>query len=418
MKFCDITMAYSAKSGGIKTYINEKRQFLRENTDHEHLLIVPGARDRVRHAGRMTTVSIKSPLLPGQNEYRFFLNPSKIKQALVEHAPDVIELGSAYTEPWAAFAYRRERREAGGDCVLGAYFHTDVAKAYVEAPLLKAAHAWFRDVSALVSGVEKIADVAATGAQRYLRYVFSHCDLRFAASPSQAQRLREYGVEGIEVVPMGVDLKLFNPRRRSHALRAQFGASEDTCVLMFAGRLSPEKRVLTIVKAFERLGMDAQLWMLGDGPQRSDIEAAATRNPRIRIFDYESDRRRFADLLASADVYVSTGPFETFGISVIEAQASGLPVAGVSAGALRERVPPGLGFLGPVDDDEALAANVVRAASDRRAMGARARAHIEQHFSWQHALAQLFARYQERLPASGGAHRSISPSPEATDALR
>jgi alpha-1,6-mannosyltransferase len=400
MKFCDVTMAYNPKSGGIKTYIDEKRRFLRENTNHEHLLIIPGARDRVRHSERTTTVTIKSPLLPGQSAYRFFLTPMKIKQALLEHQPDIIELGSYYTEPWAAFAYRRELREAGRDCVIGAYFHTDVAKAYVAAPLRAAAHNWLADVSeALVIRVEQIADAAAVGAQRYIRYIFSHCDLKFAASPSQAARLREYGVEDVGIVPMGVDLKLFSPRRRSNALRTRYGADENTYVLMFAGRLAAEKRVLTIVDAFERLPqeMRAQLWMMGDGPQRSDIEAAAARNPDIRVLDYEADRRRFAETLASADVYVSAGPFETFGIAVIEAQASGLPVAGVNAGALRERVPAGLGFLGAVDDADALAENIVRAAQDRAALGVRARAHIVENFSWSRALAGLLESYEERL---------------------
>lgn len=401
MKFCDITMAYNAKSGGIKTYIDEKRRFLRENTDYEHLLIIPGARDRVRRSGRTTTVTIKSPLLPGQTAYRFFISPTKIKQVLLEEAPSAVELGSYYTEPWAAFAYRRRIREAGGDCLLGAYFHTDVAKAYVAAPMRAAAYNWLRDVSeALAGGVEKLADVAATGAQRYIRYVFSHCDLKFAASPSQAARLQEYGVEDIEIVPMGVDLKLFSPRRRSAEVRARYGADEKTVVVVFAGRLCAEKRVLTIVKAFEALpsGMPAQLWLMGDGPQRTDVETAAARNPNIRVFDYESDRGRFSELLASADLYVSAGPFETFAISVIEAQASGLPVVGVNAGALRERVPYGLGALGPVDDAEAMAANIVRAAHDRAAVGARARAHIVEHFGWSKALGKLLASYEAKLP--------------------
>lgn len=409
MKFCDITMAYNAKSGGIKTYIEEKRRFLRDTTDHEHVLIIPGARDRVRRSGRTVTVTVKSPLLPGQNEYRFFISPTKIKQALIEHAPDVIELGSTYTEPWAAFAYRRALRDAGRDCVLGAYFHTDVAKAYVAAPLRAAADSWLEDVSkSLANGVSKIADAAATGAERYIRYVFSHCDLKFAASPSQAERLREYGVDDVEVVPMGVDLKLFAPRRRSEAVRQRFGADRDTTVLMFAGRLCAEKRVLTIIEAFEKLPSDvnARLWLMGDGPQRGEAEAAAARNPNIRVFDYESDRKRFAELLASADVYVSAGPFETFGISVIEAQASGLPVVGVDAGALTERVPPGLGFLGPADDAGAMASNIVRASAERLAIGARARAHIEENFSWTHALASLVGSYEAKAEA-----RDISRKP-------
>ncbi|HYD73336.1 MAG TPA: glycosyltransferase [Candidatus Binatia bacterium] len=411
MKFCDITMAYNATSGGIKTYIDEKRRFLRENTDHEHLLIIPGSRDRVRRSGRTTTATIKSPLLPGQNAYRVFLTPTKIKHVLLNEAPDIVELGSYYTEPWAAFAYRRRLREAGANCLLSAYFHTDVAKAYVAAPMRAAAYNWLQDVSeALASGVEKLADVAATGAQRYIRYVFSHCDLKFAASPSQAARLEEYGVDDVEIVPMGVDLRLFNPRKRSAEARTRCGANENTTVLMFAGRLCAEKRVLTIIKAFEALPpeMPAQLWLMGDGPQRSDVESAAERNPNIRLFDYESDRTRFAELLASADIYVSAGPFETFGISVLEAQASGLPVIGVNAGALRERVLPGLGALGPVDDPEAMAANIVRAVQERAAIGPRARAHIADQFSWSKALTKLLASYEAKLPV-----RDEPPPPRA-----
>ena len=401
MKFCDITMAYNPTSGGIKTYVDEKRRFLRENTDYEHLLIVPGARDRVRRSGRTTTVTIRSPLLPGQNAYRFFLTPAKIKQVLLEEAPDIVELGSYYTEPWAAFAYRRRMRETGANCLLGTYFHTDVAKAYVAAPMRAAAYTWLQDVSeALATGVEKLADVAATGAQRYIRYVFSHCDLKFAASPSQAARLEEYGVDDVEIVPMGVDLKLFSPRRRSAEARARHGANENTTVLMFAGRLCAEKRVLTIIKAFEALPpqMSAQLWLMGDGPQRSEAEMAAASNSNIRLFDYEGDRARFAELLASADIYVSAGPFETFGISVLEAQASGLPVVGVNAGALRERVLPGLGALGPVDDAAAMAANIVRTAQERGVIGPRARAHIAEHFGWSKALKKLLASYEAQLP--------------------
>ena len=402
MKFCDITMAYNAKSGGIKTYVDEKRRYLRENTDYEHLLIIPGARDRVRRSGRSTTVTVKSPLLPGQDAYRVFVSPAKIRQVLHDEAPECVELGSYYTEPWAAFSYRRKRREARQACVLGAFFHTDVAKAYVSAPLRAAASNWLDASETLLSGAGKIADIAASGAEKYMRYVFANCDLAFAASPAQASRLHEYGVDEIEIVPMGVDLKLFSPRRRSADVRAQNGATDETLVLIYAGRLCAEKRVLTLIKAFESLPAmkPAQLWLVGDGPQRTDVHAAAARNHNIRLFPYQSDRTHFAELLASADIYVSAGPFETFAISVIEAQASGLPVVGVDAGALRERVSAALGRLGPVDDAQAMVANIMRVAEERESIRARARAHIAENFNWAKALAKLIACYEARLNES------------------
>jgi alpha-1,6-mannosyltransferase len=396
MKFCDLTMAYNAKSGGIKTYIDEKRRFLREHTDHEHLLIIPGSRDRVRRSERSATITLRGPLLPGQDVYRAFLSPRRIRELLMRERPDVIELGSYYTEPWAAFSYRRRQHEQGHACTVGAYFHTDVAQTYIAAPLRALAQSWLEDVSeTLAIGVERMAEVAAAGAEKYIGYVFNHCDVAMAASIAQAERLAEYGVEETHVVPMGVDLRLFHPRRRSEALRAANGAGPESTVLMYAGRLCNEKRVLNLIEAFRKLPkeLDVRLWMLGDGPQREEIESAAHELPAIRLLPYESERSRFAATLASADVYLSAGPFETFALSVIEAQACGLPVVGVDAGALRERVPAGMGFLGPVDDASAMVTNIMRAADDRKAIGWRARLHVEQHFSWPTAFSKLLRCY-------------------------
>lgn len=114
MKFCDITIAYNESSGGVRTYIDEKRRFLQTRTEHQHLLIVPGEEDKVEREGRSTTVYIHSPLLPGQDNYRCFLWPKSIKQVLLEHQPDIVELGSYYVEPWAESPIATScRRRAG-----------------------------------------------------------------------------------------------------------------------------------------------------------------------------------------------------------------------------------------------------------------------------------------------------------------
>jgi alpha-1,6-mannosyltransferase len=122
MRFCDLTMAYNVSSGGIRTYIDEKRRYFLEHTDHEHLLIVPGADDRIEREGRTTTIYIESPLLPNQDTYRYFRRPDKIRDLLVEHQPEIIELGSYYLCPWAAFAYREILQENGQTCLIGCDF--------------------------------------------------------------------------------------------------------------------------------------------------------------------------------------------------------------------------------------------------------------------------------------------------------
>jgi alpha-1,6-mannosyltransferase len=81
---------------------------------------------------------------------------------------------------------------------------------------------------------------------------------------------------------------------------------------------------------------------------------------------------------------------ETFGVSIIEAQASGLPVVGVAAGAMIDRVSEAVGRLGPVGDADAMARNIVAVwNADRSNMAAAARHHALQ-FSWERSMQVLF----------------------------
>ncbi len=81
---------------------------------------------------------------------------------------------------------------------------------------------------------------------------------------------------------------------------------------------------------------------------------------------------------------------ETFGVSIVEAQASGLPVVGVAAGAMVDRVTPDSGRLGPVDDASAMARNILDVwAADRVAMGEVAQEHARQ-YSWDRSMTDLF----------------------------
>ena len=304
----------------------------------------------------------------------------------------------------------------GRNCLVGCYFHTDVAEAYVGAPLRALAHGWLDERGERLAALGgKVADLAAHGAEKYFGAVFARCDLALAASAAQAARLREYGVERAEVVPLGTDLQLFDPRHRSAELRRRHGAGPDDLVLIYAGRLSTEKRVLTLVEALERLppALNAVLWIAGHGPLRDELAAIAARRPSLRLLPYQTDRAELARLLASADLYVSAGPHETFGLSVIEAQASGLPVVGVAAGALVERVPEGLGYLGPEGDAQAIADNIVKAAAERAAIAPRARRHVEQRFGWDSTFRKLLDCYAAALARLDGPLPRTRPVPRA-----
>jgi alpha-1,6-mannosyltransferase len=376
---CDLTHAYTPTSGGIRTYVDAKRRYVLDHTEHTHVLVIPGEEDAAEQGDRWATYRIKSPVIPGAAPYRFFLRRGALVEALREARPDVVELNSLYFEPWAAFRYRDE---APGARVSGYYF-TDLPGAYVGPAVRGVAGGW-------------LGERAERLTERYLRAIFGRCDIICAPSPAQAERLHRIGLPDVEVVVPGVDLETFHPRRRDPAVRAELGIPGEALLLFYAGRLDAEKRVFTMADAVRRVNEQrlVRLVMAGNGPHRDALVERAEAGDPLVVLPYQEDKRQLARLMASSDLYLTAGPHETFGLSVVEAQACGLPVVGVAAGALVERVDDATGRLGPVDDAEAMATNVMAVAERLDTMGTAARRHVEERYSWKATFDYLFALYE------------------------
>ncbi|HET7274937.1 MAG TPA: glycosyltransferase [Longimicrobiaceae bacterium] len=384
MKICDLTQSYASTGGGVRTYIQAKRDQIVAKTDHEHLLIVPGPTDSVVREGRTVTCTIKSPFVPGSRVYRLLLRSDKVLRILETEKPDLVECQCTYNLPWTALKYRRRNPAVR---VVGSYM-TDVPNAYV------------RPIAERVLGKRGGARALAL-ADDYIRRLYSRFDAAVAISPAFARRLTEMGIENVRSVPLGVDLQTFSPARRDPGLRRRRGIGDGDVLMIYCGRLDSEKRPGLLIDAFEHLPPDiaANLVMIGEGPLRGELTQRTAGNSRIRILPYEQDRTELARQLASSDIYVSAMPYETFGLSVIEAQACGLPVVGVAGGAMRDRVPAdlGVGLLGPVDSVDDLARNMAEMARDpeRVAVGRRARALVESEFSWDRTFSSMFELYAE-----------------------
>lgn len=372
---CDLTQSWSEVGGGVGTYLRRKRQHILSHTPHRHLLIVPGAEDSVTEESRAITVTIASPQVPGSPNYRLLLRNGAVLAALERFQPDVVECQDSYNLPWAALRYRRSRPEVAA---VAGYF-TDFPTVYVHRPLK-------RFVGNAVAGQLRSL------AYRYCGLLYRRFDAVYALSESGgAAKLRELGVADVGVVPLGVELAEFGVGNRDPELRHSLGVSEAQPLLIYVGRLDRERRAQLVVDAFRKLppALGARLVLIGEGPVRDAILAES--DERILSPGYLTDRAELARWLASADVYVSAMADETFGVSVIEAQASGLPVVGVAAGAMLDRVDEETGRLGPVDDSSAMAANILEVLrSDRPAMGRAARAHVEGQFSWDRTFQILF----------------------------
>ena len=374
--FCDLTQSWSEVGGGVRAYLLHKRRHILGSTPHRHLMIIPGARDEVVEEDRAITVSIASPHVPGSPNYRLLLRTGAVRRALERFRPDLIECQDAYVLPWAAIAYRRRHPETA----LVAAYMTDFPTVYVERPFSKFLG---RPIGSLCSRI----------CYWYCGALYRRFDSVFALGENGgAAKLRSLGIDPVDVVPLGVEVGEFGPSRRDERLRRRLGLADHQPLLIYAGRLDGEKKPDVVVDAFRRLPpeLGAKLVLIGEGPMKADI--AALGDDRIIMPGYMTDRAELSRWLASADLYVSGMADETFGISIIEAQASGLPVVGVAAGAMIDRVTGKVGRLGPVGDGHAMADNILDVLrSDHAGMAEAARLHALQ-FSWDRSMEALFGR--------------------------
>jgi alpha-1,6-mannosyltransferase len=395
--FADLTQSWSDVGGGVRTYLRHKRRHILDNSPHRHLLIVPGERDavEVEASGRATTIFIGSPRVPGSPHYRLMLRNRAVRSVLGDHRPDLIECQDAYNLPWAAVGHARRHPATA----LVAAYCTDFPTVYVDRPFSKYLG-------------RPLGRAASRLCYHYCANLYSRFDAVYAMSENGgAAKLRSLGVGEVDVVPLGVELGQFSPDKRDLRLRHSLGLDERQPLLIYVGRLDSEKRPHVVVDAFRRLpsSLGAALLLLGDGPLREQF--MGREGDRIFAPGYCSDRSDLAAWLASADLYVSAMADETFGISVIEAQASGLPVVGVAAGAMVDRVPDGLGLVGEVDDAQVMAANITAVLSgDRRSIGERAREHALQ-FSWEESMARLFGRVYRTALARAAARAEPASAP-------
>lgn len=388
MIICDLTHAYTATSGGIRTYLEAKRKYILENTEHTHVLIVPSEEDRVILDDRALTYHVKGAPIPGAAPYRCFLRRSDIVDILRHIKPNVVELNTYYMPPEAAaaFKYRTWAEEHGHRCIVGIHYHTDFANAYVK-------HYTVGLLGETIStGLERLA-------QRYVRRILLKSDFNLTFSNAHLQRIQSLGIRNTELVPQFVDLDTFHPSRNSPPLRESLGIAEEDMLLIYAGRFDTEKHVHTLVDALELLPNRpaAHLVMIGNGPLLEELTQRASTLPNCTLVPYKEDKAEIAKLLATADIYVTAGPHEVAAFSVVEAQASGLPCVGVDAGGLRGRVHDGLGFLGPVDNANAMATNILKARTLQDRLSQAARDHAEQHYGHHRSFSTILRNYEARV---------------------
>ena len=280
---------------------------------HEVLIVAPTS-ESPEHEGFPV---VTSPFVP-LGGFPVAIPTPAITQTLDRFAPDLIHAAAPFWLGGQSIAYAAKK---GIPSV--AVYQTDVA-GYMERYGLEFAGPILEAITAAI-----------------------HRPATISLAPTQDGKdfLHKIGIDTVELWGRGVDAELFHPERRTSAsvreLRERF-APDGERIIGYAGRLAPEKQVARLM---EVCGIpNTRVVIVGDGPDRLELEDRFAGYPVT--FTGRLSGEELADAYAAMDVFVHCGTEETFGQTIQEAHASGLPVIAPSKGGQRHLIREGVdGYL-------------------------------------------------------------------------
>lgn len=367
MRVAVVSESFLPTLNGVTTSVCKVLEHLRDN-GHEAIVIVPAAGAPESYAGfpvhRVPAIAYR--------QFPVGLPSPHVQRLLTEFAPDVVHAASPFLLGAQAIA---SARRLGIPSV--AIFQTDVA-GYARRNHLGSATAF---------------------AWRIVRWIHDGADVTLVPSSASMVDLRSAGITRLARWGRGVDLDRYHPRNAlepaAARLRATLAPGGET-VVGYVGRLAPEKQVerLVALRGLENLSVA----IIGDGPSRASLPRALRGMPVHFLGALRGEE--LATAYSALDIFVHTGTEETFGQTIQEAHASGLPVVAPRAGGPIDLVSVGHdGFLFEPGDDVDLRARVSALLEDRALrlrMGEAGRRAVLSR-SWESVCAQLLGYYESAI---------------------
>jgi phosphatidylinositol alpha 1,6-mannosyltransferase len=372
MRIAIITESFPPDVNGVAHSVVRVAEHLVDR-GHRPLVIAPepgsGTR-RVTGPLRYPVVRVPSIPMPGYPSFRLGLPSRRITDAVVGHGTDLVHLAGPFFLGARGSAVAQHLR-----LPTIAVFQTDV-------PSYAAAY--------------KLGGLGEATAWRWVRAIHNAAERTLAPSTASATALHARGIERVWLWRRGVDTVRFDPRHRSAAVRRAL-APNGELLIGYVGRLAIEKRVDLLAGVSKLPG--TRLVVIGDGPAGPSVRKALPD----AVFLGMREGAQLARLYASMDIFVHSGPYETFGQTIQEASASGLPVVAPASGGPVDLVEDGVtGLLVPPLSESALTDGVAKLVADgdlRASMAAAAR-ELMLGRSWSAIGDQLIDHYADVLGAT------------------
>jgi phosphatidylinositol alpha 1,6-mannosyltransferase len=377
MRIAIITESFPPDVNGVAHCVVRVAEHLARR-GHHPLVIAPESGRAVLDAGSQFPFPVErvpSVPLPGYPTFRLGLPTPRTRRAITAHRTEVVHLASPVA--LGAWGMRVARAE---HLPTVAVYQTDLPS-YARAYHLGRATEAF--------------------GWRWLRDIHNAAGRTLAPSSATAADLEAHGLERVWRWGRGVDTERFHPGRRDERLRAEIAPGGEM-IAGYVGRLAVEKRVDLLAAVANLPGV--KLAVTGGGPVEEELRAALPTAAFLGL-RYGPDLAR---IYASLDVFVHPGPHETFGQTIQEAAASGLPVVAPASGGPLDLVDEGVtGRLVRPGDAGALSAAVGALAADpglRARMGRAARRRVLAR-SWSALTDDLLGHYEAVIDSGSLAPR-------------
>ncbi len=293
MKICIVSDAYYPYPSGVSEHAHNLAQTLRKKGHDTTILTLHYPKERseqgVARVGRVLFIPMNGTVATVP-----FLNPSIVRAFFMKHRFDVVHLHGPFFPGLSHWALK-----------------------YSPAPCIATFH---------TTGFGTVT----IGARLYQKLfpLYKQLKVRIGVSPVAVEFIKPYIPGTYEIVPNGVDTSRFSPSVKKHALVEQLSGKK----ILFLGRLDTRKGLAQLLPAFAllRKEMDIHLIVAGTGPERPKYEKYVEEHDLDKHVHFLGfvPNEELPSIYRSCDVYCSPAlGGETFGIVLIEAMASGTPVA-------------------------------------------------------------------------------------------
>lgn len=372
MIFLDINTFFSPKAGGVRTYHRAKISWFQGRSDHQYYLVYPGPKYQVRKlAPSVTLVETYGTAVTGDpSGYRLLFDYVRIFKLVRKVKPDVLEAGDFWLTGLFCLTLKKSGLFKG---LLVSFYHSDPVQTYLEPWAGRGRFQSLRRILVRMAG-------------KLFYRMQNGYDLTASASRAMEASLRTRGINSVAYLPFGVPTAFLSavPHRDNARLS-----------LLYAGRLDREKGIELLIGALPHLlaNENVEVSVLGHG-HFSDHFLEYT-HPRFTYLGFLENPDAVHRVYDRHDILLAPGPYETFGLGVLEAMARGLVVIGPDGGGtgelLRQAASP---YIFKSEDPDDFLRVVQAAVTDNLAQHSeRARALALHYGTWDESVARIVNHY-------------------------